>query len=108
MEIKGQRFVSWTEAKAILLKKEKEKELGYEQKNALEHLRKYAKLSSKAMKEMEEELKAIEKLKEKHRVMIMNFLPQSEEELKLIFHNETTLISDEDRKKIVSIAKKFA
>ena len=42
METKGERFVTLAEAKKILEKKAKEKELGYEQKNALEHLRKAA------------------------------------------------------------------
>ncbi len=107
MEVKAQRFVSWAEAKSILMKKEKEKELGYEQKNALEHLRKFSKLSQKSVKEMDEELRKIEKLKEKHRIMILNFLPENEEQLRLIFHNDTTLLSDEDRKKILSVVKKF-
>ena len=107
MEIKDERFVPWSEAKATLLKKEKEKELGYEQKNALEHLRKFAKLSQKNLKDMTDALKKIEKLKDKHLVSIVNILPESLDELRLVFANEVITLSDDDKKKILSIVKKY-
>lgn len=107
METKGEKFVSWAEAKKTLEKKAKEKELGYEQKNALEHLRKFSKLSEKAMIEMVGELKKIEKLRERHIVSIANMLPQDSDELRLLFANEIVTLSDEDKKKILSIVKKF-
>lgn len=107
METKGEKFVSWAEAKKTLEKKAKEKELGYEQKNALEHLRKFSKLSEKAMSEMVGELKKIEKLRERHIVSIANMLPQDSDELRLLFANEIVTLSDEDKKKILSIVKKF-
>ena len=106
MEIKKERYVTWTEAKSILMKKEKEKELGYEQKNALEHLRKFAKLPAKTVKEMREELSKMEKLKEKHIVSIINILPENEDVLKILFANEVVTLSDEEKKKILSIVKK--
>jgi DNA-directed RNA polymerase subunit F len=106
MEIKDEKFVSWSEGKAILLKKEKEGEPGYEQKNALEHLRKFSNLSQKNLKEMEEALRKIERLKEKHLVSIVNMLPENPDELRLIFANEVITLSDDDKKKILSIVKK--
>jgi DNA-directed RNA polymerase subunit F len=107
MEIKGEKFVSWAEVKKTLEKKAKDKELGYEQKNALEHLRKFSKLTEKAMNEMVGELKKIEKLRERHIVSIVNMLPQDPDELRLLFANEIVTVSDEDKKKILSIVKKF-
>ena len=107
MEIKEERFVPWPEAKATLLKKEKERELGYEQKNALEHLRKFSKLSQKSLNEIMEALRKIERLKEKHLVSIVNILPENLDELRLVFANEVITLSDDDKKKIVSIVKKY-
>lgn len=107
METKGEKFVTLVEAKKILEKKAKEKELGYEQKNALEHLRKFSKLSEKTVNEMMEELKKIEKLRERHMVSIANMLPADTDELRLLFTNEIVTLSDEDKKKIISIVKKF-
>ena len=107
MQVKGEKFVSWSEAKKILEKKSKEKELGYEQKNALEHLRKFSKLSERATDQTVEELKKIEKLKERQIVNIINMLPQDMDELKLLFANEIITVSDDEKKKILSIVKKF-
>ncbi len=107
MEIKSEKFVSWSEAKKMLEKKAKEKELGYEQKNALEHLRKFSRLTDKSANEMVNELEKLEKLRERHMVAIVNILPQDTDELKLLFANEIVTLTDDDKKKIVSIVKKF-
>lgn len=108
MEIKEEAFVSWYNAKKILEKKAKEKELGYEQKNALEHLRKFFKTPQKAAEGLMAELDKIERLKERHRVAIADMLPRDDEELRLLFANEIVTVSDEDKKKIISLVKKFA
>jgi len=107
MEVKNEKFVTWSEAKKTLEKKSKEKELGYEQKNALEHLRKFSKLTDKSTNDMIEELKKIEKLKDRHIVSMVNMLPQDADELKMLFANEVVTLSDDDKKKILSIVKKF-
>jgi len=108
MKIKEERFVTWSEAKKLLEAKEKEQELGYEQKNATEFLRKFSKLSEKRTSELVEELKKIEKLKDKHIVSIVNMLPENMDDLRLLFAHEIISPSEEDRKKILSIVKKFA
>ena len=108
MEIVDERFVSWADAKKILEKKSKEKELGYEQKNALEHLRKFSKLTQKARDDMMAQLDKIERLKEKHKTAIMDTLPRDDDELRMLFANDIVTVSDEDKKKIVSIVKRFA
>jgi len=108
MRVESEKFVAWAEVKKVLEKKEKEKELSYEQKNALEHLRKFSKISEKEANEMAEELGKIERLREKHIISIINHLPQDPDDLRVLFANETVSISDEDRKKIISIVKKFA
>jgi len=108
MKILDEKFITWNEAKKLLEKKDKEKELGYEQKNALDHLRKFCKLSEKKTNEMIEELKKIEKLKERQIMNIVNLLPQDLDELRVLFANEITTLSDEEKKKIVNIVKKFS
>lgn len=107
MEVRQEKFVSWFDAKKILEKKAKEKELGYEQKNALEHLRKFAKIKQKEMSEMVTELSKIERLKEKHIVSIAEMLPEDLDQLKILLQNEVVALSDDDKKKIISIVKKF-
>ena len=105
MDIKDEKVVSWLNAKKILMEKENKRELVYEQKNALEHLRKFCKISEKKYQKMFEELKAIEKLKDKHIVGIINFMPQNQEELRVLFANERAVLTDDDKKKILKIVK---
>ena len=107
MHIKSEKFISWAEARKILEKKTQEGELGYEQKNALEHLKKFSKLSSKKIDEMIEKLRSIEKLKERHIMSIINMLPISLEDVKMLFANEIIELSEEEQKKILSVVKKF-
>jgi DNA-directed RNA polymerase subunit F len=108
MKVESEKVVLWAEVKKILEKKEKEKELSYEQKNALDHLRKFSKISEKSALEMVEELGKIERLKEKHIISIINHMPQEPEDLRVLFANEVANLSDEDKKKIISIVKKFS
>ena len=108
MEILEEKFVSFSEAKKILEKKAKDKELGYEQKNALEHLRKFSKMPQKSIVGIFDGLDKIERLKEKHKVAIVDILPKDDDELKMLFANEIVTVSDEDKKNIISIVKKFA
>ena len=107
MEILEEKIVSWPEARKILEKKAKEKELGYEQKNALEHLRKFSKLSDKNLKEMKEQLKKIERLKPRHIVNIINLLPEDMDDLNVLFSNEIINLSEDEKKQILGIVKKF-
>jgi DNA-directed RNA polymerase subunit F len=109
MEVKEEKMILWAKARKLLEAKEKEsgKELGYEQKNALEHLRKFSKLSEKKAKDMLEELGKIDRLKERQKINIANMLPHDMDDLKVLFANEVITLSDEDKKKILSIVKKF-
>jgi len=104
MEIKSEKPVTWVEAKKIMEKKAKERELGYEQKAALDFLRKFTKLKEKEARELEAELKKIEKLSEEERVKIINLLPATEDELNLILETE---LPEEDKKTILKLVKGF-
>ncbi len=108
MDIIEEKFVSWADARKILEKKAKEKELGYEQKNALEHLRKFSRMTQKSLTDLDSELSKIERLKDRHRTAITDMLPSDDDELKMIFSNDIITISDEDKKKIIAVVKKFA
>jgi len=109
MKVTEETFITIAEARKILEKKEATAgELGYEQKNALEHLKRFSKLGIKKTEEMADELKKIEKLKERHIAAIINMLPNSADEVRILFSNEMVELTDEDTKKILGIVKKFA
>lgn len=108
MEIKDRKPITWAEARKILEAQEGAKELGYEQKNALEHMRKFSKLSEKKAREIMEELGKIERLKDEQKISIANMLPEDMDDLRVLFANEVTSFSEDEKKKILSIVKKFA
>jgi DNA-directed RNA polymerase subunit F len=107
MNMLEENVVSHPEAKKLLEKKAKEKELGYEQKNALEHLRKFSKLSEKDARELEEGLRKVERLKPRHIANITNLMPQDENDLKIVFSSDTVSLSEEEKKQILHAVKKF-
>ena len=106
MELKEHKFVSWAEARKILEEKEKNKELVYEQKNALEHLKKFSKLTPKKAEELYEELSKIKKLGEKNIISIIDHLPADIDDLKVLLSGKVDLTQDE-KKKIIDIVEKI-
>lgn len=108
MKVKEEKFISWSNARKILEKKGKEKELGYEQKNALEFLRKFSKLTDKKASEMAGELSKITRLKEKHAIMVMDMMPRKDDEIRVLFSQEIISLTEDDKKKILSIVKKYS
>ena len=103
-----ERFVSLAEVKNMLQKAQKEREeMLYEQKIALEHAQKFAKLPVSKTKELIKELSQIEKLEEKHVYKIADLLPAHEDDIKLIFAKERILLDENDVKKILEIVGKY-
>jgi DNA-directed RNA polymerase subunit F len=105
MNVKNEKVVSWAEAKKIISEKENNKEFAYEQKNALDHLRKFCKLPEKKYEKLIEDLKNIEKLKDRHIVSIINFLPDNQNDLRVLFANDRLVLTEDDKKKILKIVK---
>ena len=106
MEIISERTVNSYEAKKILRKREKEGELNYEQKNALDYLNKFKKLPEKNVQELLEALGKIEKLKENHVAAIVESMPRDEDDLRLLFSNERIVLEDNEKQSIISAVKK--
>jgi DNA-directed RNA polymerase subunit F len=104
----SERFVSLAEVKNMLQKAQKErKEMLYEQKIALEHAQKFAKLPLSKTKELIKELSKIEKLEKKHIYKIADLLPTHEDDVKIIFAKERVILNDEDIKNILEIVGKY-
>jgi DNA-directed RNA polymerase subunit F len=100
--------VSISEVKNILKKVEKDrKELLYEQKIALEHAHKFAKLSVKKSEGLIKELLKLEFLHEIHAYKIADILPSTEDDVKTIFAIERITLSENDIKKILDLVEKY-
>jgi DNA-directed RNA polymerase subunit F len=95
------------EDKSILEAREKDGELRYEQQNTLELLRKFVKLDKEKTSVLMEDLKKIEKLRERQIVSIANFLPEDREDLRAILQKEYSVLTDEEINLVLETVKKY-
>ena len=79
------KIVLISEVKEMLSKLAKERELNREQRIALEHSEKVAKLPAKKARELVEKLMEIERINEKQACKIADLLPKDKEEVVAIF-----------------------
>ena len=100
--------VSLVEVKNILKKISKDrKDMLYEQKIALEHATKFAKLPAKKTEDMIKELEKLEFITELYAYKIADLLPQNEDDVKTIFAKERITLGENDIKKILDIVGKY-
>jgi DNA-directed RNA polymerase subunit F len=103
------KIVSLAEVKNMLKKISKErKELIYEQKIALEHAERFARLSAKQTKDLITELMKVEHVEELQAYKIADILPNTEDDVKAIFAKERYTPNDKEIKTILEIVKKHS
>ncbi|HIH00330.1 MAG TPA: RNA polymerase Rpb4 family protein [Thermoplasmata archaeon] len=103
------KIVSLAEVKNILKKISKErKELLYEQKIALEHAEKFAKLSAKQTKDLIADLMKLDHVEELQAYKIADILPNTEDDIRAIFAKERYTPNDKEIKNILEIVKKHS
>lgn len=102
------KLVSLSEVKNMLKKIERErKELIYEQRIALEHAHKFAKLSAKQTKDLITDLLKLENIEETHAYKIADLLPTSDDDVKAIFAKERHTVTENEIKDILKIVGKY-
>ncbi len=109
MKVINERNISLAGVRKILEDKEKtyvsaDMELFYEQKRALEHARRYAKLSLKDIEELRKKIGELDMgLSEGQVVKICDFLPEDVDDVRAIFAKERFKYSKEDIQKILDL-----
>jgi DNA-directed RNA polymerase subunit F len=106
MKVLDEKLVTDAEAKEILENIGKKIELKYEQKNALDILKKFVKIDAEKAKKLVEELKKIKKLREREIIAIVNFLPEDRDDLRLILEKEYTNFTPEEVNQILETIRK--
>lgn len=107
MNVITEELITDAEVKDMLEKREKEVELKYEQKNALDVLRKFVKVETEKIKVLAEELKKISKLRERQIVAISNFLPKDRDDLRVILQKEYSNFTEDEISLILETVKKI-
>jgi DNA-directed RNA polymerase subunit F len=103
-----EELVSLAEVKKILSDIEKErKELQYEQRIALEHANKFARLSMTKTKQLIKDLNTIDVLEPHHVYKIADILPQTADDVKTIFAKERVSLKDDVINKIIETIRQY-
>ena len=99
------RLVSLAEVKAMLEKAQTDRtELTYEQKIALEHARRFARIDAKVAKKVTEAiLAAMPGVEEKFAVRVADLLPQHPDDVRAIFQKSRHDVGDADIAKVIAI-----
>ncbi|MBU3896516.1 MAG: RNA polymerase Rpb4 family protein [Nanoarchaeota archaeon] len=107
MKIINTKPVSMSEAKELMIKKEKAGELNYEQKLAFEHLKNFTKISYKDAEKLTSEIDSILKMSPETLVQILNIMPKNPDELRMIFAREKFSLKEEEITKILEMIGKY-
>ena len=113
MNLIEEKPISLSEVNEILKKKEKAYseyglELGYEQKKALDHASKFAKLGVKDARELEGKLISLElSLTSDRAVKIVELMPDTVDDVRAIFAKERFKYTEDDINKIIDLVKQY-
>jgi DNA-directed RNA polymerase subunit F len=90
-----------------ILEKEKKGELDYVQRLAYDYVQKFAPIDAERAEKLKEELLALEKLREHQVVAIIDLMPETKEDLEILFQKERVRPGEEDFKKILEVVEKY-
>jgi DNA-directed RNA polymerase subunit F len=99
------RLVTLAEVKAMLEKAQKDRaELTYEQKIALEHAKRFARVDTKVAKAIAKGVQdAMPGVEEKFALRVADLLPQHPDDVKAIFQKSRHDLSDDDVAKVLAV-----
>lgn len=99
--------ITYPETLDILEERKKEEELEFEQRLSYDYVQKFSKLSSEDAKKLIEELLEIEKIRKNQAVVLINNMPETAQDIRLIFAKERTSLDDKTIEKILEIIEKY-
>lgn len=106
-EVTEETPVTFSESLEILEERKKEKELEFEQRLAYDYVQKFSELSAKEAKELVDELLEIDKIRKHQAIVLVNNMPGTKQDIRLIFAKERTSLNDETIEEILEIIEKY-
>jgi DNA-directed RNA polymerase subunit F len=107
MKVIDSKPVGMPEAKKIMSSHEKSEELSYEQKLAMEHLNKFTKISYEDAEKFLGEVSQVLRMSPETMVKILDIMPQTPDELRMIFAREKFSLKEDEIQKILELTKKY-
>ncbi len=101
------RYLTLAEVKQLLSKEERQGDLSPEQKVALEHAQKFAKLDLESVRKLRKELGEMDIGGEQNIVKIIDILPSAPEDVRLIFSKERLTPEKKQIEQIIETVRKY-
>ncbi|MEM2908048.1 MAG: RNA polymerase Rpb4 family protein [Candidatus Hadarchaeales archaeon] len=105
--VSNEKVITLAEVLEILEKQKKHGELGYGQRLTFDYAQKFAKLDAGKARELVGELLKLGNLKEHQAVALVDLMPETKEDIQLIFSKERVRLGEEDIQKILDLINKF-
>lgn len=103
----GEKPVPLAKVLEILEKRKVHGELEYGQRLTYDYAQKFSKLNLEKAEDLMEELMKLGKLKEHQVVALVDLMPETEEDVELIFAKERTRLDEGDIGKILELIGKY-
>ena len=112
-EVVSEELLTLSEVKNILNKIQDERlkkgeELRYEQRRAIEHTNKFAKISAKSSRALVDELIKLEKMKPEIAIRIADIMPKTKDELRSIYAKERYTLVEKELETILDLVSDHA
>ena len=105
--MEDKKIATLAEVKDTLLERQEQGELTAEQKLALEHCQKFARIDSKKVKKLIKELTELAFVSEVNAVKIADIMPDHPDDVRALFAKERANLDKKDIEKILSIVEKY-
>ncbi len=97
----NRKFLTIEEVREILEDISKQRELNPIQKNVLRHAQEFSKVKEKELKKIREKLLKIEIVNEKYATKLIDIMPKTPDEVRVIFLKDKIIPTPEDIQKIL-------
>ncbi|HEX7391789.1 MAG TPA: RNA polymerase Rpb4 family protein [Thermoplasmata archaeon] len=105
--MEDKKFLSLAEVRDTILERQNQGELSAEQKLALEHSQKFARLDSKKSRKLVKDLLELGFVSEVNAIKIADIMPTHADDVRLIFSKERASVEKKDIEKILSVVEKY-
>jgi len=98
-----EKFITLAEVKKALKDEEKDRELAYEKRLALDHAMSFSSISPAKAKNIVKEVMDLERVTKVHAVKIADILPETPDEVRIIFQRDRFTLEKEEIEQILTI-----
>ncbi len=105
--MEDKKILSLAEVRDTIVERQNDGELSAEQKMALEHSQKFARIDAKKARKLVKDLLELGFVSEVNAIKIADIMPTHADDVRLIFSKERASVEKKDIEKILSVVQKY-